>query len=257
VAALQSEVLAYSGIADALISLGTQEAAVIQAAAVTIIPTDSNGPGANEAGVIYFIDRQLWGEYGSNGRIYSQGPFIAQGLAGPITVNSRSGPITYSGGSPTVAWNTPQRYSYAMKMREFWRFGIQALEAYANTAYGGNFESLSAANQLACLQDLFNNKAKPFGTNSTGGNVISPVDFANELFYMVWSGFLMDPMYGGNRGMVGWKLTGAAGLNNGNFYGEGQTPIQRAVSPVPLLVAPVSNAQFQQSAKISGVLGGN
>jgi hypothetical protein len=254
IASLQSELQAYSGIADALITLSVQEAAVVSAAANVIIPADSNGPGAAEAGVIYFIDRQLWGEYGSNGRIYSQGPFISQGLAGPLTVNTPLGPIIYSGGTQVLAWGTPQRYEYPMNFRLFWRFGIEALEVYANQAYGGNFETLSAANQVACLSDLFNNKPTTFGTDSTGGNVILPSDFANELFYMTWCGFLMDPMYGGNRGLVGWKLTASPGLNSGNFYGEGETPIQRALASTPSIIGPVSNAQFQQSLKISGVL---
>ena len=35
------------------------QAAIIQAAAARMIPTDENGPGATEAGVVYFIDRQL------------------------------------------------------------------------------------------------------------------------------------------------------------------------------------------------------
>ncbi len=254
IAALQAELQGYSGIADAIITLNLQEAAVVTAAANVIIPADSNGPGATQAGVIYFIDRQLWGEYGSNGRVYSQGPFIPQGLTGSLTVNSSIGPITYTGGTPAVAWGTPQRYEYPMRLREFWRFGIEALEAYSNTAYGGNFETLSAANQVACLSDLFNNKPTTFGNDSSGGTAILPSDFASELFYMVWAGFVTDPMYGGNRGMVSWKLTAMPGLNSGNFYGEGLTPQARMVSSTPSVLGPVSNAQFQQALKVSGVL---
>ncbi len=255
IAAQQAELMAYSGIADALITLQVGEANVIAAAANVIIPADSNGPGAAEAGAIYFIDRQLWGEYGQNGRIYSPGPFIQVGTPGPLTVNSSVGPITYTSGTQAgVAWGAPQRYEYGITMRNFWRFGISSLQAYANSAYGGNFETLTAANQAACLGDLFNNKPTTFGTDASGGAGISPVDFANELFYMVWCGFLMDPMYGGNRGMVGWKLTASPGLNSGNFYGEGETPVQRATATTPTILGPVSNAQFQQSLKISGVL---
>ena len=33
-----------------------------------------------------------------------------------------------------------------MNLREFWRFGLIALQAYSNKAYGGNFQTLSAAN---------------------------------------------------------------------------------------------------------------
>jgi gluconate 2-dehydrogenase gamma chain len=241
--------MALSGNADALLTLGVQEAAVVEAAAETIIPTDSNGPGAKEAGVIYFIDRQLFGDYGNNGRMYNKGPFIMPNTTGPLTVNSPSGPITYSAGSPTTPWAAGQTYGYSMSLRNFWHYGISALETYANSAYGGNFESLSAANQLATLQDLFNNKPTTF-------NSIIPSDFANELFFMVWSGFLMDPMYGGNRGMVGWVLTASPGLNSGNFYGEGFTPQQRMVASTPQILKPASLSQFQQAAGVAGVQGG-
>jgi hypothetical protein len=248
VAGLQSEVTSLGG-QDALLTLGVQEAAVVEAAAEAIIPTDSNGPGAKEAGVIYFIDRQLNGDYGNNGRMYNRGPFIMPNAAGPLTVESSTGPITYSAGSPTTPWAAGQTYGYSMSLRNFWYYGIAALETYANTAYGGDFETLSAADQVAALSDLFDNKPAAF-------NGIIPSDFANELFFMVWSGFLMDPMYGGNRGMVGWVLTASPGLNNGNFYGEGFSPQQRMVASVPQILKPASLAQFQQAAGVAGVQGG-
>ncbi|MDA4112720.1 MAG: gluconate 2-dehydrogenase subunit 3 family protein [Thaumarchaeota archaeon] len=250
VTSLQSEVSAYSGNSDALTTLGVQEAAVVEAAAEAMIPTDSNGPGAKEAGVIYFIDRQLTGDYGNNGRMYNQGPFIQTNVSSPITVMSSKGtPITYSGGTMPQPWAAGTYYQYAMSLRNFWRFGIQALETYSNSAYGGNFESLSAANKVTCLQDLFNNKPTSF-------NSIKPSDFANELFFMVWAGFLMDPMYGGNRGMVGWTMTASPGVNFGNFYGEGLTSKQLMVASTPTILKPVSLAQYQQSVGVAGVQGG-
>jgi hypothetical protein len=246
---LQSEVTSLDG-QNALLTLGVQEAAVVEAAAEAIIPTDSSGPGAKEAGVIYFIDRQLFGDYGNNGRMYNKGPFIMPNTAGPLTVESPTGPITYSDGSPATSWAAGQTYGYPMSLRSFWHYGIAALESYANIAYGENFETLSAENQVNALSDLFNNVPTAF-------DGIIPSDFANELFFMVWAGFTMDPMYGGNRGMVGWVLTASPGLNNGNFYGEGSTPQQRMVSPVPQKLKPVSLAQFQQEAGVAGVQGGS
>jgi len=239
VATLQTQVASLSGNADALVTLGVQEAAVVAAMAETIIPNDSNGPGANEAGVIYFIDRQLNGDYGNNGRMYNPGPFIMPNTTGPITVNDMTGePVTYPGGTPPLAWATGTEYQYGMSLRNFWRYGILALETYANTAYGGNFETLSAANQLTALQDLFNNKPTTF-------NSIIPSDFANEVFFMTWAGFLMDPMYGGNRGMVGWTLTASPGLNK-----------ELMVATTPTILKPVSLSQFQQQFGVKGVLGG-
>jgi gluconate 2-dehydrogenase gamma chain len=51
------------------------QAAIVAAAAARLIPTDANGPGATEAGVVYFIDRQLSADYGLSGRRYEQGPY--------------------------------------------------------------------------------------------------------------------------------------------------------------------------------------
>ena len=52
------------------------EARVIQAASERIFPTDESGPGATEAGVIVYIDRQLAGPYGRDKYRYTKGPWI-------------------------------------------------------------------------------------------------------------------------------------------------------------------------------------
>jgi gluconate 2-dehydrogenase gamma chain len=52
------------------------EAHTIAAAAARIFPTDDAGPGANEAGVVIYIDRQLAGPYGRDRWRYTQTPFV-------------------------------------------------------------------------------------------------------------------------------------------------------------------------------------
>jgi gluconate 2-dehydrogenase gamma chain len=52
------------------------EALVVAAACERIFPSDENGPGAREAGVIVYIDRQLAGPYGRDELRYTKGPFI-------------------------------------------------------------------------------------------------------------------------------------------------------------------------------------
>jgi gluconate 2-dehydrogenase gamma chain len=52
-----------------------QEAVVVAAAAGRIFPADESGPGAKEAGVAIYIDRQLAGPYGRDAHRYTQGPF--------------------------------------------------------------------------------------------------------------------------------------------------------------------------------------
>jgi gluconate 2-dehydrogenase gamma chain len=51
------------------------EALLVAAAASRIFPSDVSGPGAKEAGVVIYIDRQLAGPYGSDRYRYTQGPF--------------------------------------------------------------------------------------------------------------------------------------------------------------------------------------
>jgi gluconate 2-dehydrogenase gamma chain len=56
------------------------EAKTIQAAAERIFPNDESGPGATEAAVVIYIDRQLAGPYGKDKYRYTKGPWIASSL---------------------------------------------------------------------------------------------------------------------------------------------------------------------------------
>jgi gluconate 2-dehydrogenase gamma chain len=53
------------------------EARVISAACERIFPGDSSGPGATDAGVVIYIDRQLAGPYGRDKYRYVKPPFVA------------------------------------------------------------------------------------------------------------------------------------------------------------------------------------
>ena len=52
------------------------EAQVVQAACARIFPSDESGPGAIEAGVVVYIDRQLASPYGRDKRRYTKGPWV-------------------------------------------------------------------------------------------------------------------------------------------------------------------------------------
>ena len=51
------------------------EALIVAAAAARIFPSDDTGPGAREAGVVIYIDRQLAGPWGRDRYRYTQEPF--------------------------------------------------------------------------------------------------------------------------------------------------------------------------------------
>ena len=273
---------------QAFVSLSSTEQVELEAIAEAIIPSDSTGPGAKETGAIYFIDRQLRSTYGSSGSVYRAGPFIPANVTSPITVEGIVYPgatVTYTAGgtnytvkyTPTsnVRVGAGTRLQYGFDMKQFWTIGLAGIQAYANAAYGGNFETLSAANQTACLTDLWNNKPTYNGTGGAisggaaggyqeviegvnspaagvpGGTQFGPVlpsDFAYELFFMVWNGFWTDPVQGGNKGMLGWTYIGFHGVNMGNFYGEGYTSKQLMVANTPIKLVPVSLGQYQKGS---------
>jgi gluconate 2-dehydrogenase gamma chain len=52
-----------------------RQALIVAAASSRIFPTDESGPGASEAGVVIYIDRQLAGPYGRDRYRYTREPF--------------------------------------------------------------------------------------------------------------------------------------------------------------------------------------
>jgi len=280
------------------LTLSIPEQQLLEPVVETIIPSDSTGPGAKEAGVIYFIDRQLASDYGQSGNMFMDAPHIRPNMpansATPLTVrpssawaflqNKETGAylpaggmgngaaksypgnasqmftaggttytvnygITGSTGSPRVGSGI--NYQYPINMREFWRVSLAALQSYSNKVYAGNFQTLSSDNQLNVLKDLWNNVPKtksPPADDLTGFSNIQASDFAYELTFMTWAGFLMDPIYGGNKDMVGWDYTGFNGVNFGNFYGEGLSQKTLMVASNPTKLKPASLAQYQQQA---------
>src|SRR6266852_1105030 len=94
------------------VSLSVTEQSLLEKIVETIIPTDSD-PGAKEAGVIYFIDRQLAGDYGQSANMFVDGPHILPRIpastTNTLTVSptlswanlpgNSTAPITYTGGT--------------------------------------------------------------------------------------------------------------------------------------------------------------
>ncbi len=226
---------------NGIIDLSINEQKELEAIVETIIPSDSSGPGAKEAGVVYFIARQLSSDYGTNARMYMQAPFIQPALSGPITVDG----ITYPAGTQTLPWQAGMKYQYNMTLREFWRFGLAAIEDYSNRVLAKNFEDLSSDDKVQILNDLYDNKPPTF-------NGILPQDFFQELVFMTWSGFFMDPAYGGNMGLVGWTLTGFTGANMGDTFNEGRDVTKLMVADKPTRYAPHSLGEYQKTLKIIG-----
>jgi gluconate 2-dehydrogenase gamma chain len=156
------------------------EVQFIEAAIDRLIPADELGPGALGAGVAIFIDRQLDGTFGHAGRYYNQGPW---------------------GQSSTL-----QGYQLPLSPRELFQIGIAATDEYCRETYGRPFAQLEGEEQdevLRGLEDISDDR------DLEG---VPGVIFFAHLIQMTKDGFFADPIYGGNRGMVGWRLVGFPGV---------------------------------------------
>ncbi|HEV7800137.1 MAG TPA: gluconate 2-dehydrogenase subunit 3 family protein [Burkholderiales bacterium] len=159
------------------------EAAFIEAAVVRLIPTDETGPGALEADVAGYIDRQLAGAWGAGERLYRSGP--------------------WQPGKPS------QGYQLPFTPAELFRNGLRAITDDLRKTSQGGFSKLAPADQDAYLKALE-------GASKDLGGVPSNI-FFQSLLEMTIEGFFADPVYGGNKDMVGWKAVGFPGAY-ANYY---------------------------------------
>lgn len=178
------------------------QARTVTAAVARLIPADDNGPGAVEAGVVAFIDRQLASGQGYRGKRYGLGPFVA--------------------GAPTqgdqAALDAPGRF----------RLGLEAMDAYARQVYQRDFAEIAPHEQDRILRDMEAGTANTFADDTmqafplrqaaSGQAVMGAQAFFEILRAYTVAGFFADPMYGGNRDMIGWRLVGFPGAQNG--YGD-------------------------------------
>ncbi|CAG9167883.1 gluconate 2-dehydrogenase subunit 3 family protein [Cupriavidus respiraculi] len=179
-----------------------RERTTIDAIVARLIPADDLGPGAREAGVTEFLDRQLAGAWGSGDNFYRHGPFAA--------------------GTPE------QGYQLAFTPAECFRFGLARLDEACRQRHGNKgFAQLSAAQQDAMLSALER------GEIDTGA--LPAKVFFQMLLDGTMEGFFSDPIHGGNRDMVAWKLVGFPGA-----YASFANDIER--HNVPYVRPPVSIA---------------
>jgi gluconate 2-dehydrogenase gamma chain len=155
------------------------EGRAVEAIADRIIPADPQTPGGTDSGCAVFVDRQLAGPYGRQDGNYNRPPF--QKGAKNQGPQSEDGPA--------------QKY----------RKALAALDAYCTSKYAGKvFADLSDGDKDEVL------KALEAGKLELGGGVDGK-EFFDQVLKDVQTGFLADPIYGGNRDMVAWKMIGYPG----------------------------------------------
>jgi len=150
-----------------------EEYAFITAAVARLIPSDERGPGAVEAGVPEFIDRQMNTPYATGSNWYMQGPF-----------------------NPDL----PKELGYQLPLvpQQIYRLGLADADHYSKQQHGKVFAQLSAEQQDALLQAMESGSAE--------FSQLPAKTFFAFLLQNTREGFFSDPVHGGNQGMVGWKL---------------------------------------------------
>lgn len=154
---------------------------VLEAATERIFPEDDNGPGAIGLGVPYFIDKQLAGPYGSNKYDYMKGPVQKVDVA--------------------------SSYQTLMTRGEVFIEGLRKLNDESLKRHDEKFYDLEGEQQDELLTAMESEEIELVGVRSS--------TFFNLLRQMTIEGAYADPLYGGNKNMMGWKMKEHPGIRAG------------------------------------------
>lgn len=163
---------------EAWLVLTAEEAAFFSATADTMIPADALSPSGAKCGIPNFIDRQLASAWGAGARMYRAGPF-QQGFP-------------------------EQGYQLALTPHDFFAAGVQAANTWSRKTYGNAFDHLTSDQRVEALTAMEGGKATFQDFDAQ--------DFFQRLLAITMEGFFSDPIYGGNRGKVSWRMLGFPGL---------------------------------------------
>jgi gluconate 2-dehydrogenase gamma chain len=163
---------------ETLLALTATEAAFFSAAVDALIPADELSPSGTDCGLVTFIDRQLASAWGGGAKMYRSGPFQK--------------------GKPE------QGYQLALTPHEFFAAGIAEANEWSRKSYGKDFDRLAPGDRATALKAMEEGKAEFVG--------LPCKQFFDALFTITMEGFFSDPIYGGNRNKVSWKMLGFPGL---------------------------------------------
>ncbi len=156
--------------------LNESERRFLQAAVDRLIPPDERWPGAAEAGVVNYIDLQMSGQWGKGELLYRHGPFRK--------------------GTPS------QGYQLEYTPAELFRRSIFAINVHFS-AQSKSFDQLPPAEKDAYLTSLEKGGIDLDGVPSN--------TFFDFLLKHTVEGFFSDPIYGGNKNKIAWKMIGFPG----------------------------------------------
>ena len=155
------------------------ESAFVEAMVDHMCPKDELTGSGTEIGLAVFVDRALAGGWGKGDKFFGEGPW-------------KSGTAN-------------QGYQLPLTPAELYRAGIAGSDAYCVKTYGKTFARCTAAQKEAFLKDL------------SGGKIVFAGDLPGRAFFdiayeTVIEGMFADPIYGGNKDKVCWKMIGFPGV---------------------------------------------
>lgn len=159
--------------------LGQDEAAFVEALVNVMCPADALTPSGVDCGIATYIDRQLAGAFGQGAKRYMQGPFRVA--------------------KPELGYQLP------LTPAQFFQAGIEAANRHCKQRHGKSFDQLTAADADTFLQQL--------ADGPLDDEHVALSRWFHELVYPLFvQGCFADPIYGGNRNKVFWKMIGYPGL---------------------------------------------
>jgi len=193
--------------ASGYISLSRDEAAFVETLVNIMCPADELTPNGVDCGLPTYIDRQLAGDFGRGAKRYSRGP--------------------WQQGKPEHGCQLP------LTPEQHFKAGIAAANEACVARYGAPLDQVRAAEAAAFVADL--------GAGKVVDDRLPMAAWFNELVYPLFTqACFADPIYGGNRDKVFWRLIGYPGLPATNTVNV----VQYRGKPFPGSKNPKSIADF-------------
>jgi gluconate 2-dehydrogenase gamma chain len=156
------------------------EAASVEAIVDRLIPPDPETPGGKDCGCAVYIDRQLAGPNGRLESYYMRGPF--------------------RDGTKQQGWQSQ------ITPAQQYRTALAALDKACHAKFAGKgFAQLPDSDKDDVLKGLEDGSLKLDGTDGQ--------DFFKLILTDTKTGFLADPLYGGNKDAASWKMIGYPGAH--------------------------------------------
>jgi len=195
------------------------EQAFVETLVDHMVPKDELTGSGTEIGIATFIDRALAGSWGKGDRLYKQGPW----QKGRRTRATSSRSLRPNSIAPASRARIPMPKTF-----------------------GRDFDRCSTEQKETFLKDL------SAGKITFDGGLVGR-DFFTMFYENVMEGLFADPIYGGNKDKVGWKMIGFPGVMANNAenvknYSDGKRfPQIPSASPI----CPEGSASWQLNYLLS------